>query len=167
MKVYERLADAFIAEGTKHVFGMMGDGNMYWMNALSIAAWSCIEVRHEGVGLGMADGWARHMQARRCNGDVRPGRDAACDSTASSQRALNHRRRVCGRAARKDHDYHQRLNQSRLPPVRDRLHSAGYARIRRRGGAPRVLSREAQIASDHVERADGYAAEGMGRRRAV
>jgi hypothetical protein len=28
MKVYERLADAFIAEGTSHVFGMMGDGNM-------------------------------------------------------------------------------------------------------------------------------------------
>jgi hypothetical protein len=34
MKVYERLADAFMAEGTTHVFGMMGDGNMYWMNAL-------------------------------------------------------------------------------------------------------------------------------------
>ena len=29
MKVYERMADAFKAEGTTHVFGMMGDGNMY------------------------------------------------------------------------------------------------------------------------------------------
>lgn len=34
MKVYERLAEAFIAEGATHVFGMMGDGNMYSMNAL-------------------------------------------------------------------------------------------------------------------------------------
>jgi hypothetical protein len=29
MKVYERLAEAFKAEGTTHIFGMMGDGNMY------------------------------------------------------------------------------------------------------------------------------------------
>ena len=62
MKVYERLADAFIAEGTTHVFGMMGDGNMYWMNALIKRGVECIEVRHEGVGMGMADGWARHRQ---------------------------------------------------------------------------------------------------------
>ena len=60
MKVYERLADAFIAEGTSHVFGMMGDGNMYWMNALIDRKVNCVEVRHEGVGMGMADGWARH-----------------------------------------------------------------------------------------------------------
>ena len=62
MKVYERLADAFMAEGTTHVFGMMGDGNMYWMNALIKRGVECIEVRHEGVGMGMADGWARHRQ---------------------------------------------------------------------------------------------------------
>ena len=62
MKVYERMADAFKAEGTTHVFGMMGDGNMYWMNALIDRGVHCIEVRHEGVGMGMADGWARHRQ---------------------------------------------------------------------------------------------------------
>ena len=28
MKVYQRLAQAFIAEGTTHMFGIMGDGNM-------------------------------------------------------------------------------------------------------------------------------------------
>jgi len=36
---------------------MMGDGNMYWMNALIKRGVECIEVRHEGVGMGMADGW--------------------------------------------------------------------------------------------------------------
>ena len=34
MKVYEGLAKAFAAEGVKAIFGMMGDGNMYWMQAL-------------------------------------------------------------------------------------------------------------------------------------
>ena len=38
---------------------MMGDGNMYWMNALIKNGVECIETRHEGVGMGMADGWAR------------------------------------------------------------------------------------------------------------
>src|ERR1043165_7942014 len=38
---------------------MMGDGNMYWMEALHDLGVELLEVRHEGAGLGMADGWAR------------------------------------------------------------------------------------------------------------
>ena len=34
MKVYQRLARRFAAEGVSHVFGIMGDGNMYWMHEL-------------------------------------------------------------------------------------------------------------------------------------
>lgn len=34
MEVYQALARAFVAEGTTAVFGMMGDANMYWMNAV-------------------------------------------------------------------------------------------------------------------------------------
>ncbi len=34
MKVYQALPRAFVAEGTTAVFGMMGDANMYWMNAV-------------------------------------------------------------------------------------------------------------------------------------
>src|ERR1700744_176984 len=59
MKVYEALAKAFVEEGTRHVFGMMGDANMYWMNALAKYDVNMYEVRHEGAGLAMADGWAR------------------------------------------------------------------------------------------------------------
>lgn len=59
MKVYEALAQAFVAEGTSDVFGMMGDANMHWMNALAQRGVRLYEVRHEGSGLGMADGWAR------------------------------------------------------------------------------------------------------------
>ncbi|MBQ0830638.1 thiamine pyrophosphate-binding protein [Streptomyces tagetis] len=59
MKVYEALAEAFVREGTSDVFGMMGDANMHWMNALAERGVRLYEVRHEGSGLGMADGWAR------------------------------------------------------------------------------------------------------------
>lgn len=59
MKVYEALARAFAAEGTTTVFGMMGDANMYWMNAMDGLGVRLVEVRHEGAGLAMADGWAR------------------------------------------------------------------------------------------------------------
>src|ERR1700722_20290281 len=59
MKVYQALARAFVAEGTKAVFGMMGDANMYWMNELDSLGVRQFEVRHEGGGLAMADGWGR------------------------------------------------------------------------------------------------------------
>lgn len=59
MKVYEALAEAFVKEGTSDVFGMMGDANMHWMSALAHRGVRLYEVRHEGSGLGMADGWAR------------------------------------------------------------------------------------------------------------
>lgn len=59
MKVYEALAAAFVAEGTTDVFGMMGDANMHWMNALAHHGTELYEVRHEGSGLSMAHGFAR------------------------------------------------------------------------------------------------------------
>jgi acetolactate synthase-1/2/3 large subunit len=59
VKVYEALAEAFVKEGTSDVFGMMGDANMHWMHALHQRGVRLFEVRHEGSGLGMADGWAR------------------------------------------------------------------------------------------------------------
>lgn len=59
MKVHEALARGFAAEGTTTVFGMMGDANMYWMNAMDRIGVRLVEVRHEGAGLAMADGWAR------------------------------------------------------------------------------------------------------------
>ncbi|MEP9381252.1 thiamine pyrophosphate-binding protein [Nocardioides sp. KR10-350] len=58
-KVYEAMAEAFLAEGATHVFGMMGDANMHWMNAMAERGAEFFEARHEGSGLAMADGWAR------------------------------------------------------------------------------------------------------------
>lgn len=60
MKVHQAVASAFIKEGTTTVFGLMGDGNMSWAAAMSKhAGVRMIDVRDEGAGLSMAEGWAR------------------------------------------------------------------------------------------------------------
>src|ERR1043165_4478719 len=60
MKVYEALANAFIKEGTTTIFGLMGNGNMYWWHTLDQHPDVTIyETRHEGTALTMAEGWAR------------------------------------------------------------------------------------------------------------
>jgi thiamine pyrophosphate-dependent acetolactate synthase large subunit-like protein len=61
VKVYEALTDAFVAEGMTELFGVLGDGNMAWLNALRShhPQVRCYDVRHEGPGLSMADAYAR------------------------------------------------------------------------------------------------------------
>jgi acetolactate synthase I/II/III large subunit len=60
MKAYEALANAFVKEGVTTVFGMMGNGNMYWWHALDQHPNVAVhETRHEGSALTMAEGWAR------------------------------------------------------------------------------------------------------------
>jgi thiamine pyrophosphate-dependent acetolactate synthase large subunit-like protein len=60
MKVFDALANAFVKEGVTTVFGLMGNGNMYWWHALDQYPDVTIhETRHEGAALTMAEGWAR------------------------------------------------------------------------------------------------------------
>ena len=55
MKVYEALAENFAAEGVKTVFGLMGNGNMYWWHSMSQKRGIKLhETRHEGTALSMA-----------------------------------------------------------------------------------------------------------------
>ena len=54
MKVYQRMARAFRAEGITHTFGIMGDGNMYWLNEMIKLGATDVEVRHEGAEIGRA-----------------------------------------------------------------------------------------------------------------
>lgn len=58
MKVYEAVAQAFVDEGTTTVFGLLGDGNQHWVNALIERDTRFVSVRHEGPALAMAEGWA-------------------------------------------------------------------------------------------------------------
>jgi thiamine pyrophosphate-dependent acetolactate synthase large subunit-like protein len=59
MKVYDRIADAFVAEGVKAVFGLMGSCNAWWMHGMHQRGVKLYDVRYEGDGVFMADGWAR------------------------------------------------------------------------------------------------------------
>ncbi len=60
MKVYDALADAFVAEGTDAIFGLMGGGNAHFMASFAQHPGARLyDCRHESSGLSMADGWAR------------------------------------------------------------------------------------------------------------
>ena len=114
MKVYERLAEAFIAEGTKH--DLRHDGRRQHVLdecTASIAAWSSIEVRHEGVGLGMADGWrASHARPGVATATCGPGVTQLATALVTAARAESPVVAFVGEHPASDQDYHQRLNQA-------------------------------------------------------
>ena len=59
MKVYEAIANAFIKEGTTTLFGLLGDGQMYWWAEMAKHQdLNIVDVRDEGAALTMAEGWA-------------------------------------------------------------------------------------------------------------
>jgi len=113
MKVYQRLAHAFIAEGTTHMFGIMGDGNMYWMHELDkLGGVQMLEVRHEGAGLGMADGWARvtrtpGIATTTCG----PGVSQLATGLITAARASSPLVAFCGEYPNNDDEYNQRMDQ--------------------------------------------------------
>lgn len=113
MKVYERLSEAFKAEGTTHVFGMMGDGNMYWQYANHKNGIKMHEVRHEGVGLGMADGWARASRTPGvCTATCGPGTTQLATAFVTAARASSPVVAFCGEYPVSDDEYTQALDQS-------------------------------------------------------
>jgi thiamine pyrophosphate-dependent acetolactate synthase large subunit-like protein len=115
MKVYEGLARAFVAEGTTSVFGMMGDGNMYWMEALHDLGVQLLEVRHEGAGLGMADGWARVTYAPGvCTATCGPGVTQLATALVTAARAQSGLVAFVGESPTDDEEYIQRFDQSRF-----------------------------------------------------
>lgn len=60
MKAYDAIADAIAAEGTEVVFGLLGDGNMYFMPRLvQHHGVRFVAARHEAAAVSMADGYHR------------------------------------------------------------------------------------------------------------
>ncbi|MDQ4113049.1 MAG: thiamine pyrophosphate-binding protein [Actinomycetota bacterium] len=115
MKVYEALAEAFIAEGATTVFGMMGDANMHWMNAMSERGVELLEVRHEGSGLAMADGWARGAGAPGVASTTSgPGVTQLATSLVCASRARTPLVLFCGEASRGDLTATQYLDQQKF-----------------------------------------------------
>ncbi len=126
MKVYQGLAKAFVGEGTSAVFGMMGDGNMYWMEALHDLGVTLLEVRHEGAGLGMADGWARatHMPGV-CTATCGPGVTQLATALVTAARAQSPLVAFVGESPTTDEEYIQRFDQSRFAEACE----AGFVRV--------------------------------------
>src|SRR2546428_6361130 len=126
MKVYQGLAKAFVAEGTTAVFGMMGDGNMYWMEALHDLGVNLLEVRHEGAGLGMADGWARATHSPGVStATCGPGVTQLATALVTGARAQSQVVAFVGESPTSDEDYVQRFDQSRFAAACE----AGFVRV--------------------------------------
>jgi len=126
MKVFEGLAKAFAAEGTTSVFGMMGDGNMYWMEALHDLGVQLLEVRHEGAGLGMADGWARVTYSPGvCTATCGPGVTQLATALVTAARAQSGLVAFVGESPTDDEEYIQRFDQSRFAEACE----AGFVRV--------------------------------------
>lgn len=115
MKVYEAIAEAFVGEGTTDVFGMMGDANMHWMNAMHGRGVRLYEVRHEGSGLGMADGWARAAgKPGVMTATSGPGTSQLATSMIAASRAGTPLVAMCGEVALGDDGAVQYLDQRRF-----------------------------------------------------
>jgi len=115
MKVYQRLAQAFKGEGVTATFGMMGDGNMYWVSELHKLGVKVHEVRHEGAGLGMADGWARTTHTPGvATATCGPGTTQLATAFVTAARAHSPVVAFCGEFPSNDPEYTQALDQSRF-----------------------------------------------------
>jgi thiamine pyrophosphate-dependent acetolactate synthase large subunit-like protein len=120
MKLYERLAQDFVAEGVTDVFGMMGDGNMHWLEALHTRGVNVYDVRHEGAGLAMADGWARVARDRHvdvpgvCTATHGPGVAQFATTMLVASRARTPLVAFVGEGPDGDEEFVQRLDQKRF-----------------------------------------------------
>jgi len=59
VKVHELVAEALVASGVSHVFTVMGDGNLDFLDALARRGVRLVHARHEQGAVAMADGYAR------------------------------------------------------------------------------------------------------------
>jgi thiamine pyrophosphate-dependent acetolactate synthase large subunit-like protein len=170
MKVYDALADAFVAEGTTAVFGMMGDANIYWLDRLEKAGVRVFEVRHEGAGLAMADGWARITgRPGVCTTTGGPGIAQLATTMLVASRARTPLVAFCGDTPWGDDEEVQRLDQARFAAgveagfVRITSPDNAYERVReafylaRRDSTPVILSMPTEIQHGEVDESEAYA----------
>lgn len=146
MKVYEALAEAFIAEGTTDVFGMMGDANMHWMNAMADRGARLYEVRHEGCGLGMADGWSRATgEPGVLTATSGPGVSQLATSLLAASRARSSVIAFCGEVPLGDESAVQYLDQRRFA----RATESEFIRVSKGESAQSAVSRAFYVARTH------------------
>jgi len=116
MKVHEALAHAFIKEGTTTVFGLMGNGNMYWWHTLDQHPDVTVyETRYEGTALTMAEGWARASgKPGICTVTQGPGLTQLATALTVAARAKVPMVIYAGDTALTEHDSVQKLDQAKF-----------------------------------------------------
>jgi acetolactate synthase I/II/III large subunit len=126
MKVYQALANAFEAEGATDVFGMTGEANIYVISELEKRGSRMYQVRHEGAGLAMADGWAR-MAGRPGVVTTTGGPGCAQLSTTMlvASRARTPLVAFCGDTPWGDDEHTEHIDQERFAATCE----AGFVRI--------------------------------------
>ena len=127
MKVYQAVANAFVKEGVTTVFGLMGDGNMSWAAAMSTQPGvRMIDVRDEGAGLSMAEGWARATgKVGVCNVTHGPGISRMTTSLITATKARVPVVIYTSRTHFNNEWINQALNQERLVSAT----GAGYIEV--------------------------------------
>lgn len=143
MKVYARLAQAFKDEGVKATFGMIGDGNMMWLSEMHRLGIRVHEVRHEGAGLGMADGWARvtgepGIATTTCG----PGVTQLASSLVVASRARSPLVAFCGEHPTTDPDYLQKFDTAAFASACE----AGFVRMNRPEEADEAVRKAFRLA---------------------
>lgn len=148
MKVYERLAEGFVAEGVTDVFGLMGDGNMHWTQAMAERGVKIYDVRHEGAGLAMADGWARIAKDRRvdvpgvCTVTHGPGISQLATTMLVASRAQTPLVVMAGDGPDGDEEFVQRLDSRMFAEATE----AEFVRVTKPETADEVVRRAFYIA---------------------
>ncbi|MEQ1776069.1 MAG: thiamine pyrophosphate-binding protein [Burkholderiales bacterium] len=127
MKVYQAVANAFVKEGVTTIFGLMGDGNMSWAAAMSKQPGvRMIDVRDEGAGLSMAEGWARATgKVGVCNVTHGPGITRMTTSLVAATKARVPVVIYTSRTHFNNEWQNQSLNQDRLVTAT----GAGYIEV--------------------------------------
>ena len=97
------------------MFGIMGSGNMPVMDELVKMGIKKIDVRHEGVACGMADGWARATRTTGfCTTTEGPGVTQLATALVTASRANVPLVAYVGECAASDHENQQQLDQARF-----------------------------------------------------
>ncbi len=112
MKVCERIAEGFKAEGVRAVFGMMGASTIGFYQSIHDKGIKLIDVRHEGFGLGMADGWYRATKTVGvCTSTEGPGIAQLSTGLLTAGRAGSAVVVFVGDCATTDHEHVQNMDQ--------------------------------------------------------
>jgi len=105
---------------------------MYWMHELDKIGVKALEVRHEGSGLGMADGWARVTRIPGvATATCGPGVSQLATALLTASRGETPLVAFVGEHPTNDDEYNQRLDQSRFAAACE----TGFVRVNTPDGA--------------------------------